>query len=111
MQVLSLFSKFIIISIICAIFMLGSSTVSAQDAMAATQVVEPTAWWFYPLILLVLSFALGVFAVLAGVGGGVLYVPIVSGFLPFHLDFVRGAGRRVCHRLASPSNANHVTST
>jgi len=33
-----------------------------------------------------------VFAVLAGVGGGVLYVPIVSGFLPFHLDFVRGAG-------------------
>ncbi len=49
-------------------------------------------WWFYPLILLVLSFILGVFAVLAGVGGGVLYVPIVSGFLPFHLDFVRGAG-------------------
>jgi hypothetical protein len=29
---------------------------------------------------------------MAGVGGGVLYVPIVSGFLPFHLDFVRGAG-------------------
>jgi len=26
------------------------------------------------------------------VGGGVLYVPIVSGFFPFHLDFVRGAG-------------------
>ncbi len=51
-----------------------------------------TAWWFYPLVLLVLSFVLGVFAVLAGVGGGVLYVPIVSGFLPFHLDFVRGAG-------------------
>jgi uncharacterized membrane protein YfcA len=40
----------------------------------------------------VLSFVLGVFAVLAGVGGGVLYVPIVSGFLPFHLDFVRGVG-------------------
>jgi uncharacterized membrane protein YfcA len=30
--------------------------------------------------------------VLAGVGGGVLFVPIVGGFLPFHLDFVRGAG-------------------
>jgi uncharacterized membrane protein YfcA len=49
-------------------------------------------WWYYPLILFILSFFLGVFAVLAGVGGGVLYVPIVSGFLPFHLDFVRGAG-------------------
>lgn len=49
-------------------------------------------WWLWPLVLLILSFVLGVFAVLAGVGGGVLYVPIVSGFLPFHLDFVRGAG-------------------
>ncbi len=35
---------------------------------------------------------LGAFAVLAGVGGGVLFVPIVGGFFPFHLDFVRGAG-------------------
>jgi uncharacterized membrane protein YfcA len=26
------------------------------------------------------------------VGGGVLFVPIVSGFFPFHLDYVRGAG-------------------
>jgi uncharacterized membrane protein YfcA len=50
------------------------------------------AWWFWPLVLLILCFVLGIFAVLAGVGGGVLFVPIVSGFLPFHLDFVRGAG-------------------
>ena len=33
---------------------------------------------------------LGVLAVMAGVGGGVLYVPLVSGFFPFHIDFVRG---------------------
>jgi uncharacterized membrane protein YfcA len=26
------------------------------------------------------------------VGGGVLFVPIVGGFFPFHIDFVRGAG-------------------
>ena len=31
-------------------------------------------------------------AVIAGVGGGVLFVPIVGSFFPFHLDFVRGAG-------------------
>jgi uncharacterized membrane protein YfcA len=31
-------------------------------------------------------------AVLAGVGGGVLFVPIVGSLFPFHLDFVRGAG-------------------
>jgi uncharacterized membrane protein YfcA len=38
------------------------------------------------------SFALGIVAVLAGVGGGVLFVPIVGAFFPFHLDFVRATG-------------------
>lgn len=49
-------------------------------------------WWFWPLILLVVTFIMGIVAVLAGVGGGVLFVPIISGFFPFHLDFVRGTG-------------------
>ena len=49
-------------------------------------------WWAWPLILLVLTFVMGILAALGGVGGGVLFVPIVSGFFPFHLDFVRGAG-------------------
>ena len=51
-----------------------------------------TAWWVWPLALFGVSFAIGAVAVLAGVGGGVLFVPIVGGFFPFHLDFVRGAG-------------------
>lgn len=51
-----------------------------------------TPWWVWPLVLFFFCFVLGVIAVLAGVGGGVLYVPLVSGFFPFHLDFVRGAG-------------------
>lgn len=72
--------------------LLGSSSALAADAVTAQEFTVTQAWWFYPLILLILSFLLGVFAVVAGVGGGVLYVPIVSGFLPFHLDFVRGAG-------------------
>ena len=50
------------------------------------------AWWVWPLILFVTTFIMGVLAVLGGVGGGVLFVPIVSGFFPFHLDFVRGTG-------------------
>jgi len=49
-------------------------------------------WWAWVLILFVLTFVLGIVAVLGGVGGGVLFVPIVSGFFPFHLDFVRCAG-------------------
>jgi len=49
-------------------------------------------WWMWPILLFVVSFLIGIMAVLAGVGGGVLFVPIVSGFFPFHLDFVRCAG-------------------
>jgi len=50
------------------------------------------AWWIWPLILFAVTFVMGIAAVLAGVGGGVLFVPIIGGFFPFHVDFVRGAG-------------------
>jgi uncharacterized protein len=49
-------------------------------------------WWIWPLALFAVSFAIGIVAVLGGIGGGVLFVPIVGSFFPFHLDFVRGAG-------------------
>ena len=59
-------------------------------AVVTKSVAKP--WWYWPSILFVFCFILGIVAVLAGVGGGVLYVPLVSAFFPFHLDFVRGAG-------------------
>jgi uncharacterized protein len=49
-------------------------------------------WWVWPVALFAVCFFLGIVAVPAGVGGGVLFVPIVAGFFPFHLDYVRGAG-------------------
>ena len=49
-------------------------------------------WWIWPLALFALTYLLGIVAVVAGIGGGVLFVPLVGGFFPFHLDFVRGAG-------------------
>jgi len=49
-------------------------------------------WWIWPIALFVVSFAIGIVAALAGVGGGVLFVPIVGTLFPFHVDFVRGAG-------------------
>ena len=52
-------------------------------------------WWFWPIILFFFCLVLGILAVMAGVGGGVLYVPLVSGFFPFHIDFVRGIGLMV----------------
>jgi uncharacterized membrane protein YfcA len=59
---------------------------------AATEVNNGLAWWFWPLALFVTCFLIGIVAVPAGIGGGTLFVPIIGGFFPFHLDFVRGAG-------------------
>jgi uncharacterized membrane protein YfcA len=70
----------------------AAAALSSTGAWAVGGDVAATAWWVWPLSLLVICFVLGMIAVPAGVGGGVLFVPIVSGFLPFHLDFVRGAG-------------------
>jgi len=64
-------------------------------ASAAEQTIAGTAgkpWWFWPIVLFVFCLVLGILAVMAGVGGGVLFVPIIGGFFPFHVDFVRGAG-------------------
>jgi len=85
-------SKILLLIVLLSITLLGVADVFAAHPGPVVEAAAEHAWWFWPLILLVLSFVLGIFAVMAGVGGGVLYVPIVSGFLPFHLDFVRGAG-------------------
>jgi uncharacterized membrane protein YfcA len=54
--------------------------------------VAAAPWWAWPVALFAISFLIGIVAVLAGVGGGVLFVPLVGTLFPFHLDFVRGAG-------------------
>jgi len=47
------------------------------------------------LSLLAVCFAIGIVAVMAGVGGGVLFVPLISAFFAIHVDYVRGAGLMV----------------
>jgi uncharacterized membrane protein YfcA len=73
------------------------AALATDQAPVVNQVVtspaaEAVSWWVWPLVLLVVTFVMGIVAVLGGVGGGVLFVPIISGFFPFHLDFVRGCG-------------------
>ena len=75
------------------VLLVSSPAFAAAQEAAVAGGTKP--WWFWPLVLFVFCFVLGVIAVLAGVGGGVLYVPLVSGFFPFHIDFVRGAGLMV----------------
>ncbi len=70
----------------------ASGDPSALAAVTGPPSASVMPWWGWPALLLVVTFVLGIFAVLGGVGGGVLFVPIIGGFFPFHLDFVRGAG-------------------
>lgn len=85
-------------------FSTATALAMAPDAWAAAAPASwAMPWWGWPLALLIVCFLLGIVAVPAGVGGGVLFVPIVGGFFPFHLDFVRGAGLLVA--LASSLSA------
>ncbi|MCL6560393.1 MAG: sulfite exporter TauE/SafE family protein [Firmicutes bacterium] len=72
--------------------MLASATTTIGTTMNTAAGTPGTPWWVWPLLLFAVTFVMGVVAVLAGVGGGVLFVPIIGSFFPFNLDFVRGAG-------------------
>ncbi len=71
---------------------LPAAAADAAPAVSGVSDVSGSAWWVWPVALFVVCFFMGMIAVPAGVGGGVLFVPIVGSFFPFHLDFVRGAG-------------------
>ena len=61
----------------------NSSPVAATTGDVQTaQVVDNHPWWFWPVALLFFCFILGIIAVMAGVGGGVLFVPLVSASRP-----------------------------
>jgi uncharacterized membrane protein YfcA len=59
---------------------------------AATSHVISIPLWYWPVSLFFLTLGIGMLAPMAGVGGGVMFVPITSAFWPFHMDFVRGCG-------------------
>ena len=96
--------RIVVLAAAAAVLALAPEAATAADAAAAQAGAgADLPWWAWPLILFVVCFFLGIVAVPAGVGGGVLFVPIVGGFFPFHLDFVRGAGLLVA--LASALSA------
>jgi uncharacterized membrane protein YfcA len=81
--------------LVCGMFLVLTwpAVVLGAEQAAGAGALKP--WWFWPLVLFFFCLVLGILAVMAGVGGGVLYVPLVSGFFPFHIDFVRGVGLMV----------------
>lgn len=71
------------------VVLLGGEPAAAE---VSVQAESPLPWWMWVLLLFTVTFLLGVISVMGGVGGGVLFVPIVSGLFPFNLDFIRGTG-------------------
>src|SRR5512143_931927 len=88
--------KFLSLAVLIFAVLISSAYVFASGEPSATTVPAASGssmpWWAWPLILFIVTFFLGIVAVLGGVGGGVLFVPIIGGFFPFHIGFVRGAG-------------------
>jgi len=68
------------------------SLLSPSILLAGSTAEFDMPWWGWPTILFFTTFFIGVFGVMAGIGGGVLFVPLASSFFPFHIDFVRGTG-------------------
>jgi len=83
---------FVLVMLLVPVVAQGASEALAGNEALAGSAADGVSWWVWPLVLLVVTFLMGIVAVLGGVGGGVLFVPIISGFFPFHLDFVRGCG-------------------
>ncbi len=88
------FKVMLLLLVIACFLVLACSVMASTEPAAAAPVAAQSSmpWWGWPLLLFVVTFVLGIVAVLGGVGGGVLFVPIIGGFFPFHIDFVRGAG-------------------
>jgi uncharacterized membrane protein YfcA len=95
-EAIEMLRKLLLIVCIVTAFnlILDLSGIAYAERLTAESVEKGSSapWWIWPLVLFVVTFFLGIVAVLGGVGGGVLFVPIIGGFFPFHLDFVRGAG-------------------
>jgi hypothetical protein len=88
-------ARLVLVLVTLFVLLLAGRSMASPSEAAPPAEPSTTPWWVWPVILFVFCTVLGVLAVLAGVGGGVLYVPLVSGFFPFHIDFVRGAGLMV----------------
>jgi hypothetical protein len=92
---------------IILIALFAASSLCAEATVEIPEIVTggEHPWWIWPLSLLAVTFLMGIVAVLAGVGGGVLFVPLVGSFFPFHLDFVRCSGLLIaltCALAATP---------
>ena len=75
-------------AVVVLLLLISASPIFADDGTENSSMP----WYGWVIIMFFTTLFLGVIAVLGGVGGAVLYVPILASFFPFHMDFVRCAG-------------------
>lgn len=74
-------------------FGLPASAQSTMQSVGSAAGIPDMPLWGWPLIIFAMTLGLGVLAVMGGIGGAVLFVPLASSIMPFlHIDFIRGAG-------------------
>ncbi|AGK62084.1 putative permease [Archaeoglobus sulfaticallidus PM70-1] len=65
-------------------------------------------WSEWVIFLFLFTFVIGILGPMSGVGGGVIFVGLGMAILPFHVDFIRGAGL-VAALTTALSSAPHFT--
>lgn len=89
---------FILVSVLLLLFLSTGAVFAGEGDLPGQTAETPESsipWWGWAVLLFLFTFVLGILAVVAGVGGGVLFVPLADLLFPFHFDFVRGAGLMV----------------
>ncbi|MDI6792868.1 MAG: sulfite exporter TauE/SafE family protein [bacterium] len=81
--------KKIVFLVICLIASPAMAIVESATQVTPTSELNPITLFF---ILLIVCIAIGIFAVLAGVGGGVIFTPLMMGFTSIDSFVIRSTG-------------------
>ncbi len=89
-ETVSVWSKMSLIVIIVTAVVVGTIILLMQQV--GSEMLNLPLWLKWVILIFLFAFAIGVIGPLSGVGGGVIFVGLGMAILPFHVDFIRGAG-------------------
>jgi uncharacterized membrane protein YfcA len=96
----------IIITLVLALLLFCSGAAYAAEPAGTTNSIMGLSPVLFVLVLLVICIAIGIIAPLGGVGGGVIFTPLMMGFTPINSFIIRATGLLVAMfgslRLARP---------
>jgi uncharacterized membrane protein YfcA len=87
-----LIKPLILITLVTVLLLLGSGTVYAATAPNQASQTLGISPLHFALILLIVCIVIGIVAPLGGVGGGVIFTPLMMGFTPINSFIIRATG-------------------